>query len=470
MIEKIEQYVRKHDMLKQEDKVIVGVSGGADSVCLLFVLLKLRDKIGFSIVVVHVNHEIREWDAKRDEDFVKEICDTYHLPFVLYRKKVELIAKNRKQSMEEAGREVRIEAFYEAMEQYNGTKIALAHHMNDNAETLLMNLARGTKMKGLGGIRPVNGVVIRPLLCVKRAEVEQYLSDKEISYCTDSTNATDDYTRNRVRNHVIPFLEQEVNREAVSHINQLMEQAREVEAYLEGEVTKWYGLAVREEKKSHTCVIYEQPCLEMPPIFVSMVMKRAMIFLSEQEKDITAGHLESMLELLKKQTGRRLDLPYGIRAERCYEGIKLRSDTAIEPQAAICEKIEFASPWMITLPFKQFVYHIFEKPNETWKPDEKTYTKWFDYDIIKSSLVIRTRKMGDYVTLDKKGNKQKLKQYFINEKIPREERDNILLIAEGSHILWIVGYRMNSAYQINEHTKNILKIEMNKGEKDERNN
>lgn len=470
MIEKIEQYVQKHDMLKQEDKVIVGVSGGADSICLLFVLLELRDKMGFSIVVVHVNHEIREQDAKRDEDFVKEICNIYHLPFALYRKKVELIAKNRKQSMEEAGREVRIEAFYEAIEQYGGTKIALAHHMNDNAETLLMNLARGTKMKGLGGIRPVNGVIIRPLLCVKRAEVEQYLSDKEISYCTDSTNATDDYTRNRVRNHMIPFLEQEVNKEAVIHINQLMEQAQEVEAYLQEETTRWYGIAVQEEKKSRTCVIYEQSCMEMPSIFVSMVMKRAMTFLSEQEKDITAGHLESLMELLKKQTGRRIDLPYGIRAERFYEGIKLRIATAIAPQAVIYEKMEFASPWMVTLPSIQCSYHVFEKPNEMWKPDEKTYTKWFDYDIIKDSLVIRTRKMGDYITLDKKGNKQKLKQYFINEKIPREERDNILLIAEGNHILWIVGYRMNSAYQINEHTKNILKIKINKGEKHERNN
>ena len=172
MQRKIEQYVSKWDMLKKEDKVITGVSGGADSICLLFVLLELQKKIPFELVVVHVNHGLRGEDADGDEAYVKELCKEHGIVCEIYSENVELIAKNRKQSTEEAGRYVRREAFQKAMQTHGGTKIALAHHKNDSVETFFMNLARGTGLKGLGGIRPVVGEYIRPLLCLERKEIE----------------------------------------------------------------------------------------------------------------------------------------------------------------------------------------------------------------------------------------------------------------------------------------------------------
>ena len=248
MLEKVKKYVAEWGMLREKDKVVVGVSGGADSVCLLFVLIELRKQIPFEIIAVHVNHELRGEAAKRDEEYVKTLCNTLGIVCETYSENVELIAKNRKQSTEEAGRTVRYEKFQQVMERYGGTRIALAHHKNDNVETLIMNLARGAGLKGLGGIRPVSGEIIRPLLCVKRSEIEKYLEEHQISYCTDATNESDDYTRNRIRNHVIPYLEENVNAGAVNHLDETMQQMREIHAYLQEQMCLAYDECVQEKE------------------------------------------------------------------------------------------------------------------------------------------------------------------------------------------------------------------------------
>ena len=168
MLERVKQYIEKWHMLKSEDRVIVGISGGADSVCLVLILLELQKELGFDMVGVHVNHGLRGQAAKEDEEFVEKLCQRYGIACESYFENVELIAKKRKQSTEEAGREVRRECFSKAIKKYRGTKIALAHHQDDSAETMLIHLARGTGLRGLGGIAPVKGNVIRPLLCVRR--------------------------------------------------------------------------------------------------------------------------------------------------------------------------------------------------------------------------------------------------------------------------------------------------------------
>ena len=182
MLEKIKSFIAKQDMLEKEDCVIVGVSGGADSVCLLFVLLELQKSIGFQLAAVHVNHGLRGEEATRDENFVKKLCEEKGVPFVSYFENVELLAKKWKQSTEEAGRNFRRDCFEKTLKEMGGTKIALAHHKNDNVETFLWNLCRGTGLKGMRGILPVSGVWIRPLLCLSRKEIETYLEQMGISY------------------------------------------------------------------------------------------------------------------------------------------------------------------------------------------------------------------------------------------------------------------------------------------------
>ena len=201
MLTKVKNYAEKYQMFSSEDCIIAGISGGADSVCLLLVLLELQKEIGFGIVAVHVNHGLRGAEADADEAFVKQLCKEYGIPLETYCADVAMIANERKQSTEEAGREVRRECFEQARVKYSGTKIALAHHQNDNAETFLFRLARGTGLKGLGGMIPVKEQFVRPLLCLSRGEIEEYLQEHDISYCTDASNESDEYARNRIRNH-----------------------------------------------------------------------------------------------------------------------------------------------------------------------------------------------------------------------------------------------------------------------------
>ena len=461
MLEKIKSFIAKQDMLKKEDCVIVGVSGGADSICLLFVLLELQKSIGFKIVVVHVNHGLRGEEATRDENFVKEICEEKEIPFVSYFESVELLAKKWKQSTEEAGRNFRRDCFEKTLREMGGTKIALAHHKNDSVETMFMNLARGTGLKGLGGIAPVQGHFIRPLLCLERKEIEEYLRRNNISYCTDATNDSDDYTRNRIRNHVIPYMETEVNEKMVSHVDETMSYLRDVHVYMKGQV-EFYKKSCVCENEAHVLIL-EKEFSGIPDVIKPMLLKDVLSKISGCEKDLEAIHVKTLMELFEKQVGKKLDLSYGIEAKRTYEGVVL-SEKRENLEEHIKEIMFDPEVSEYDLGKYQVNCRVFARDTaENYV--EKSGTKWFDYDIIKNGIYFRTRRPGDYITIHKDGRTQKIKSYFVNEKIPQEQRDEILLVADGSHIVWICGYRDNCAYKVTEHTNYILEIEVDEGEK-----
>lgn len=464
MLSKVKRFVDKWQMLKKEDRVIVGVSGGADSICLVLVLQELQKSIGFDMVAVHINHGLRGDDSDADERYVKQFCMEKDIPLESYFADVEFFAKKRKQSTEEAGREVRREFFWKVFEEHNGTKIALAHHQDDQAETFFLNMARGTGLKGLGGIKPVNGAVIRPLLCVRREEIEAYLNEQHIFYCVDETNAMDVYARNRIRSHVIPYLEQEINPKVVSHLNETMEQLRETQEFLDTLMLQAWETCV--EKDDDGYIILEEAYAQIPDVIKPLLLKQVLARQSGREKDLESVHVRELQELFSKQSGRKLDLPYGMEARRIYRGISVNVK---------CERPSFGEEELVfDMKDTEKEFRIGNKVIScrivTEKNVEKSNTKWFDCDIIKNNICFRTRRPGDYITIHPDGRTQKLKTYFINEKIPQKERDKVLLVAEGSHILWVVGYRQGSAYPVTEETKHILEIQIYGGENDGRNN
>ena len=462
MLERVKEYVTEWHMLEEQDKVIVGVSGGADSVCLLLMLLELRKQVPFEVIAVHVNHELRGEAATKDEAFVRELCKKLGVECVIYSENIELIAKNRKQSTEEAGRDVRYEKFELAMGQYSANKLALAHHKNDNVETLLMNLARGTGLKGMGGIRPVNGTVIRPLLCLEREEIEAYLKEKRAEYCIDQTNATDDYTRNKIRNHVIPYMEQYVNSAAVRHMDEAMQQLRETYLFVQEQMLDAYETYVEERQGAY---LIKEEILGAAKVLKSLVLKEVLIRAAGKEKDIAKSHIQDLQELFGKQTGRKLDLPYGLEAKRCYEGVQIapRSEAHFE-SLEIHLDFQRDKKQVIIWEDNRIRCRLMEQDGMEKSSSQKGGVQRFDYDIIQRDVCIRTRKSGDYITIHPDGRTQKIKSFFINEKIPSELRDDILLVADGNHILWIVGYRTNCMYQVHEHTKRVLEIQIDKGE------
>lgn len=470
-MKRIEKFIQKYHMLTCGDRVIAGVSGGADSVCLFLMLLELRKKIGFDLIAVHVHHGLRGEAADQDQQFVEALCEQHRIPLEIFRVNLESIAKKRKQSLEEAGRMVRREAFDSVCKKYGGNKIALAHHQNDNAETLLWNLSRGTGLDGLGGIRPVNGKFIRPLLCMNRKEIEEYLAKRKQSYCIDETNAGTDYTRNKLRHLVLPILEEQVNSAAVRHMNETMEQIWELQEYMQEQVEAAYQECVQEHFEKACWIQIQQKSFEtFPELIKKMIIRKGMEQVGGKKRDLSHKHVDVMMELMNKQVGRTLDLPYEMHAKRNYEGIRLEKQRTYssgeEKKAGIIQECmaELNIPGETILVDRNLKLRckILEKPKNLSIKDipQKIYTKWFDYGIIKSSLYIRTRQAGDTIVIDEKGHQKKLKNWFVDEKIPKEVRDSQLLLAENNEILWVLGHRMSQAYQVKQSTKWILQIEV----------
>ena len=447
--ERVFSYIEKYNMIEAGSQVIVGISGGGDSVCLLFLLSKYQKRRPFHLLGIHVNHGIRGQEALRDQEYAKKLCERLGVPFTVYTYSVPAIAQQEKRSLEEAGRMVRRRAFEEkAASLGKKAVIALAHHENDNAETVLHNLIRGTKAAGMGGIRPIQEIgegvaYIRPLLKVTREEIETYLRQQQIPWMIDSTNQELEYTRNRIRHRIIPEMEK-INPKAVSHIAQAADTFQAIEEYLTGQADMLYREYVEQRENGYW--IRKELFLEkelMQSYVIRMVLERA----ADKKQDLTAFHVESILSLGKGRTGASVSLPGGVLASQVYGDLYVRLPDSGEA------------------PLKELELEIF--PWENQQIPEKTYTKWFDYDKIKSSLEIRHRKPGDFLTITDTGGRKKIKDYFIDCKIPREEREKLTLLAEGSHILWVVGYRISQYYKVTSQTKTVLKVHVKGVDKDE---
>ena len=475
MKKEVFEYIEKHHMISEGDSVIVGVSGGADSVCLLCLLTEYAKKVPFEIIVVHVEHGIRGKESFEDYLFVNEVCIQFHLSCTAYFKDVPQIAKEQKISVEEAGRMVRYQAFYneqrkeiEKGKERKKIKIAVAHNCNDRAETMLWNMIRGSGMAGMSGIAPVRGNVIRPLLEQDRPSIEAYLAEIHQEYRIDSTNLSDDYTRNKIRHAILPVMEQ-INEQAVKNIFHASERISQAQEYLN---------KVAERKFRHMVQVKEDCfCIEIKKLnraetyMQTEVILKVLYRCAGSQKNIGKVHVDQVLNLARKETGKQISLPYGMKAQKSYDVIVVKKERE-EKRVSEAFQVLISNPGKYNVPgreetFEVFLENIHEKNKNFVNPDQKTYTKWFDYDKIEDSLVIRTRKSGDYFIMNDKGQKQSLKSFFINEKVPKEQRDEILLLADGSHIVWIIGYRISFHYKVDSDTKKVLKIQMNGGNESE---
>ncbi len=462
MIEKVKDYVEKNKMLTPGDTVVAGVSGGADSLCLLFLLKEFAKKMPLQLAVVHVNHGIRN-EAGEDAAYVKQICTKLDVPFFLKEVDVESIAKEQRISTEEAGRNIRYAAFSEILNELTdgkGGKIAVAHTANDRAETMLFHLFRGTGLTGLSGIKPVRGQIVRPLLCLERAEIEQYLKEKNIAFCIDRTNNEDTYTRNKIRHHILPYAEEYVCAGTISHMNRTAEMLLETEEYLKEQTCGIYKeIAEETEEGTFFCV---EKFVKQPKLLQKRLLLLSVERIAAGRRDIGSVHIEDILSLFYKAGNKEQRLPYGIIARREFDRVFIGVQTSEEEKSKFDEISVFVPGEIEIDGVGVFEFQLFEYDKSKIIP-EKTYTKWFDYDKIEKSLVLRTRQTGDYLTINQALSQKTLKKYFIEEKIPKNQREKIYVLADGSHIVWIPGLRISQYYKIGSETKKVLQVHFRGG-------
>lgn len=454
MLKKVISYIEKNKILQDGDSVLLGVSGGADSVCMLHVLYSLREKYHLKLYVVHVNHGIRGSEAKRDADFVEQMAENLQIPFRVVTANIPEMAKEQKLSEEEAGRIFRYNTFEQVANEVGANKIAVAHNLNDNSETVLFNLFRGSRLKGLTGISPMRGQIIRPLLCCSRNEIEQYLQENNLSYCTDSTNKETDYSRNRIRLKLMPYIKENINQKAEYNIVNAAENLSQVYEYIYGEAQKAYKIHVKDN-------VLLNSAEDLNVVILQEVVRMWILENIGRLKDIKANHVNIVIGLLSNQVSKKSELPYGLKLIKTYEGVKVlpeNNEVKDSNRQTIIEDGKIFNTEKITVTVEN---ESFDKSNI---PD-LLYTKWLDYDKIKG-LTLRKRLPGDYIEISGSESgrsvKKKLKKYFIDNKIPQEERNNIWLLADGNHVVWIVGYRISEMCKVTDSTKRIIKITYNK--------
>ena len=461
MLNQIRSFIQKQHMLELRDRVVVGVSGGADSMCLLNVLMQLQTDYQLTLFVVHVNHGIRGAESDAEEAYVREFCESRKIHISCFRVPVLDIARDSGKSVEEAGRNIRYQLFEQEAAQHNCHKIAIAHNMNDNAETVLFHLFRGSMVKGASGIRSVRDKIIRPLLETKRETIEEWLTKQKIVYCTDSSNLSLDYSRNRIRNQILNVAVNEINVKSIEHLSLFANQMEQIAEYLR-KVTKEIFQRVARVKDGK--LIIDINILEQEDLLIQqLVMKLAIEQISLEQKDIEAVHVNSALSLMGKQSGKEIHLPHHIIVKRGYTTLilgRIHNEERV-PNTSYTPDIPgewscFESPYGMR-------FELLEKQVGVDIP-KNCYTKWFDYDKIKDAVVIRTKQQGDFLQINKNGGKKTIKSLFIDEKVSKEKRERMYLVTAGSHVLWIPEIRTSEAFLIDDKTRRILSITLMNGE------
>lgn len=508
--EKVLKTIKKHSLIEPGESVLVGVSGGPDSVCLLHVLYSLSLSYQLKIegiFAVHINHMLRGRESDMDEEYVKELCNQLGIKLFSVSLNIREISDKKGISIEEAAREERYSQFALLAGQIGNCKIAVAHNRNDQAETIIMNIIRGTGLDGLRGMDYKRGKVIRPLLDIGRNEIEEYCIMNNLNPRTDSTNLKSIYTRNKVRLELIPYISKSFSIDMVESINRMADLIRDDYCYLEQVATEKYKECVLNEHLLEACgnaieldnakkldnqmnlvngiELDIKKIMNCHNAIRKRVIRKAIEKVKGNLMSIESVHIEKILGLcLEGRTGSQICLPHNIRVAKSYNILKiymydklsnelpceLSRETAGENREAkftyFNKKLEIPGITPIEVLDAYLEATVIDRNSfdvEIFKNlSYNSLVQFFDYDKLKVGINIRNREEGDIIAPYKCKGTKKLKEYFIDSKIPREIRNRIPLIAKGKEIVWVIGYKISDKFKITENTKSILRLEFRK--------
>ena len=458
-VEKVKKTINKYQMLESGDRVIVGVSGGPDSMALLYVLNQIKKRYHVVLKVAHLNHGFRGEEALREAQFVEEMAKKLWIPFELRSFDVPSYKKTSSLSSQEAARVVRYQFLEEVREQFKASKIALGHNANDQAETLMMWLLRGSGPRGLSGIPPVReGVIIRPLIETTREEIEAFIKEREIPFVIDSSNQQDQYLRNRVRHELFPLLREHYNPQLVKSLVQTASILRTEDEYLENiaqDLLK--DIVVSRERES--VVIDCKGLLALPLAIQLRCLRGALEHVKGDLRQISSTHLYDIIKIVSQDEPHKLlKLPEGIRVEKSYHHLTVRHQQSAPPPFhyyfnSIPDEVSIEEIG------KEIKFKTLEGGDHLVRK-ENPHRAYLDCEKVKMPLTIRNARPGDrFQPLGMKGEK-KIKDFFIDKKVPLVERKRIPILLFGDVVGWVGGMRISHRLRVTGGTRKILKIEI----------
>ena len=454
LLEKVKATITKYAMISDGETVLVGLSGGPDSVCLLYVLSALREKLGLQLHALYVDHGLRPAEIPGEIDFCSTQCKGLGVPFTVATIEVMTYARGQGMSRQEAARELRYRAFGETLTQIQGQRIALGHNADDQIETFFLRFLRGAGPKGLSGMPPVRKNIIRPLIETGRREIEEFLDEQKITFITDSSNLKEDYLRNRIRRIIAPELK-EINPALVRTTGKTMDILREEERYFDLIVTKTLMRLIT-RKTGGRIDLFLTPLEAMERVILRRVLRRA-IDETKGLRGVEFVHIDSVIDLIKGgRPGDRLYLPRGLRVIKNYSTLVMTSELPVRigarhltvPGEAVMEEIR----GVIRASVDESADHSGEG---------KTLAL-FDADKAGTVLDVRPRENGDSFYPAGFGKRKKLQDFFVDEKVPRDERDEIPIVTAGDKIVWVAGFRGDERFRVTEETRRVLKLEFKK--------
>jgi tRNA(Ile)-lysidine synthase len=466
--------IREHNLFRANDRILIGVSGGPDSVALLSLIYNTsRTNPPYSeIFIAHLNHSIRGRESDEDEQFVTTLAEKYGVPLITEKRDIVEIARERKISLEEAARDERYKFFENAAEKAGANVIAVGHNADDNAETVLHRIIRGTGITGVSGIRPKRKLtpvstvtLVRPLLFTWRKDIIAYLKEEDLSYRIDSTNIEKDKLRNRIRLELIPHLEENYNAKIKKSLATLGETALQNSDYLE-EKTKalFEDVLVNRETPIETITLDINKLKGSPQILQQMIIKEAIVRLDIPLKKLSNRNYKDILNTLnsKKPLANNIVKEY-LNVRREGNELHLSKNKYCAEESPVFGETEIDAPGVTELVgmncrVKTEIREIKNGFLEEFKQNKTNYEEAIDYDKVSMPLTVRTRKAGDrFQPLGSRGTK-KIKDFFIDNKVPVIERDTVPIVTMNGEPIWIVGFRIDDRIRISEETTNLLVV------------
>ncbi len=451
LAQRFEQYIISEKLLQPEQKILIGFSGGADSTALLHLLYLLKKKLPLQLIAVHINHQLRGEESDADESFVRQTCARLNVPAVIRKIQFE-----SRRDLENQAREKRLEIMQKIMELYRFDLIAFGHQKNDQAETVLMNLARGTGITGMGGMFVKNNVIIRPLLIFSKTELENWLQQNKISWRIDTSNKNSSFIRNRIRNELIPWFENNLNPSIVDKLSSQASIFQQTDEWIKANLEKVLKRLIIDESTEQISLSLDV-LKSLSDVEQFYALRNVYSMLGRTEHEFFHHSYQEVRKLFDSQGTKCSKLAHGVWVIKQYEKLMMSIKSPMATELPQVYEIDFEKSHFVFLNWR-FTLRMLKK-----RPTHLLHTTTFqeiilDLNSISLPLTLRTRQSGDRFIPYGMSQEKKLKDFFIDEKVPKYDRDKVPILTDGEKILWVVGYRLDQRAVCPEDSHKLLHI------------